>query len=119
MFSTGNRLKHLEDCCDESKKRIDMIVATKSELVTELQLVRREIVEHKNIFEHHDENEMEKYDAIKKSIGKLNDEIHKFNKVLWVTIGIVAVLNFLGITDSVKHIIRQGVSQNYKLGENR
>jgi len=119
LFGISEKLHALDSCCKRSHKRIDEIEDVRTDLVVELKLIRKEIEGHKNNFENHDESEMEKYDAIKDSIVKLNQEIHKFNKILWVTIGIVAVLNFLGITDSVKHIIREGVSQNYKIGDRK
>ena len=115
MFDS-ERLNLLEDCCKQCRDRVTVIENSKTSLLGEMQLIRHEIKEHKHIFENHDENEMEKYDNIKNSITKLNDEMHKFNRILWVTVGVVAVLNFLGITDSIKHIIQTGVSQNYKIG---
>jgi len=60
---------------------------------------------------------MEKYDDIKHSIAEMSKEIGKFNRVFWIVIGAVAVMNFLGITDSVKMIIRNGVNNNYKIGD--
>ena len=59
------------------------------------------------MFENHDTKEMEKYDDIKKAIAKMNTEILKFNKFFWIAIGVVTVLNFLGITEVVKSIIQE------------
>ena len=118
MFGIENRrIESLEECCRESRERAERMSKVDGELVAELKLVRLHLQKHQERFENHDDKEMEKYEEIKKSISKMNDEIIKFNKVLWVVIGAAAVLNFLGVTDSVKALIRHGVSQNYKIGD--
>jgi len=116
MFD-GKRIDALEECCKEYRARSEEMSGSFGELTSELKLLRLHIEKHKETFEKHDEAEMEKYDAIRESISKMSGEITKFNRIFWVVIGAVAVMNFLGITESVKHIIRSGLEQNYRLGE--
>lgn len=87
----GRRIEMLEG-------KVNQIEDTKHELVTTLKLVQAGLEEHKEMFKAHDEKEMEKYDGITQSIKGINKEILKFNKILWVAIGVGIVLNLIGVT---------------------
>jgi hypothetical protein len=113
----GKRIEVLEECCNEYRRKVEKMSLKDGELVAELKLLRLNLEKHQEVFENHDVKEMEKYDDIKHSIAEMSKEIGKFNRVFWIVIGAVAVMNFLGITDSVKMIIRNGVNNNYKIGD--
>ena len=103
MFGQDKRIEALEECCKEHRHRVEKLMKIDSDVSGELKLLRVHIERHQEIFETHDSKEMAKYDEIKKAIGKMNEEIVKFNKIFWIAIGVVAVLNFLGVTEIVKH----------------
>ncbi|WP_292661179.1 hypothetical protein [Nitratifractor sp.] len=111
------RIEMLEECCREARERADKMSKVDGDLVSELKLVRLHLQKHQERFENHDDKEMEKYDEIRESLSKMNDEIVKFNKIFWVVIGAIGVLNFLGVTDSLKALIRHSVEQNYKISD--
>ncbi len=115
MFGTDERLDALDSCCRRSHERIDGIENIKTDLIVELKLIRKEMERHKENFESHDAIEMEKYDSIKLAIVAINTEIHKFNRILWITIGVFAVMNFFGITDSIKAIVQSGLTKQHQV----
>ena len=102
MFD-NKRLEALEECCKEHRHRVEKLMKIDNDVSSELKLLRVHLERHQEVFENHDTKEMEKYDEIRKSISKMNAEIIKFNKFFWIAFGAIAVLNFLGVTEIVKH----------------
>ena len=107
MFSHGKRIEFLEECCNEHRIRTNEMMRTDVELIAELK-------EYRKLFEHHDKKEMEKYTEIQTTIHKLSNEIAKFNRFFWIAVGMAVVMNFFGVTDSAKHIIKKSVSETYQ-----
>ena len=106
----GRRIELLEE-------KVSEMEGQKQELVTTLKLVQVGLEEHKNMFKEHDKKEMEKYDGIKDSIIAINKEILKFNKILWIAIGVGLVLNMIGVTALIgefgKSAIKHEVEHRY------